>query len=213
MRTVYGRATSSNVQVVMWTLAELGLDCTRLDYGGSFGGTDTAEYRAMNPNALVPVLREGDLVLWESAAILRYLAARHGDAAFWPVDPARRATLDMWAEWAKTTFYPVLIGRLFVGLVRTPAPRIDRAAMAAAAEAMKPLARMLDARIGRGPWLAGRAFSFADIACGALLYRYFTLPFERAETPALDAYYQRLCARPAYAQHVMVPYESLRVSA
>jgi len=78
MLTVYGRATSSNVQLVMWTLAELGLDCERLDYGHAHGGLDTPEFGSMNPHRKVPVLRDGDLVVWESTAILRYLASRYG---------------------------------------------------------------------------------------------------------------------------------------
>ncbi len=88
MLTIYGRATSSNVQLVMWAVGELGLAHERLDYGHVHGGIDTPEFRAMNPRGLVPVLRDGDLVVWESCAILRYLAARYGDGgAFWPADP------------------------------------------------------------------------------------------------------------------------------
>ena len=90
MITVWGRATSSNVQIVMWALGELGLEANRIDVGGAYGGTDTAEYRALNPNGLVPTFRDDEVTLWESAAILRYLAARHGDEAFWPRDPVRR---------------------------------------------------------------------------------------------------------------------------
>ncbi|MEM0945008.1 MAG: glutathione S-transferase N-terminal domain-containing protein, partial [Pseudomonadota bacterium] len=104
--TVWGRATSSNVQVVMWAVAELGLEARRIDVGHSYGGLDTEEYGALNPNRRVPTLQDGDLTLWESQAILRYLAARYGDGAFWPADPARRAGLDMWAEWIRTTFQP-----------------------------------------------------------------------------------------------------------
>lgn len=210
MITVYGRASSANVQIAMWTLAELHLECERLDYGFGHGGNDTPEYLAMNPNGLVPVLRDGDLILWESAAIMRYLAARYADDAFWPRDPARRAPLDMWAEWCKTTLGPALNGAVWAPMVRAPSSQRDEAAIAAAVAALKPLMRMLDARIGAGPWMAGAALSFADIMTGNLLYRYYTLDFDKAETPALDAYYARLVARPAYAAHVMVSYESLR---
>lgn len=214
MITVYGRATSSNVQIVMWTLAELGMEAQRLDVGHSYGGNDTAEYLAMNPNGLVPTLRDrtggGDLVLWESAAIMRYLCARYGGEPFWPRDPAMRASLDMWAEWCKTTFGPVFNYSVFVPSVRIPASKRDHAAIARAVEQTKPLARMLDARIGAGPWMAGSDFTFADVMAGNLLYRYFTLDFEKTETPNLRAYYERLAARPAYAKHNMVSYEPLR---
>lgn len=212
MITVWGRATSANVQIVMWALAEIGLECERIDAGGRFGGLDTPEFRAMNPNGLVPVLRDDDIHLWESAAIVRYLGARYGDEAFWPTDPLKRATLDKWAEWIKTTFGPALLTDIFWPLIRTRESERDPARIKAAEERMKPLAKMLDERLADGaPYLGGEQPCFADIIVGTPLYRYFTLPFDRAETPHLEAYYRRLTGRPAYAQHVMVSYEELRV--
>ncbi|MEM7544132.1 MAG: glutathione S-transferase family protein [Pseudomonadota bacterium] len=210
MITVYGRDTSSNVQIVMWAIAELGLECERHDIGHSYGGNDTPAYLAMNPMGLVPTIRDGDLVMWESGAILRYLAARYGDEVFWPRDPAVRAPLDMWAEWCKTEFGPKFNYGVFVPSVRTAASKRDNVAIAKAVEATKPLAHMLDARIGNGPWLAGAHFTFADILTGNLLYRYFEHEFERAPTPALRAYYDRLRTRPAYLKHNCVSYEPLR---
>lgn len=210
MITVFGRATSSNVQVAMWTIGELGLEHERLDYGHVYGGVDTPEYLAMNPNGRVPTMRDGDLVMWESAAILRYLAARYGDGVFWPADPAHRAALDMWAEWIKTTFAPAFALGVFWPLIRTPKAQRDDAAMVAAIEQVKPLAAMMDRRIGEGPWLAGADFTFADVMFGHLLYRYYTMPMDRAATPALDAYYARLQERPAFAMHSMVSYDPLR---
>jgi len=209
--TVWGRATSSNVQVVMWALAELGLEADRLDVGGAYGGTNKPEYLSMNPNGLIPTFRDDRVLLWESAAILRYLAARHGDEAFWPREPAARAQFDMWAEWIKTTFSPLMNYRVFWPLVRIRKAERDEAALAAAVEELKPVARRLDARLREAPYLGGERLNFADIMCGHLLYRYATLDFEKAETPALDAYYARLLERPAYRDHVMVSYEPLRV--
>lgn len=210
MLTIWGRNTSSNVQIVMWAVGELGLAHERIDWGGAFGGNDDPEYRKMNPNGLIPTVRDGDLVVWESGAILRYLAARHGDEAFWPGDPAKRAPLDMWAEWVKTTLAPPLTSQVFWQLVRTPAAERNRALIEDGVAKLKRLAPMLDARLGAGPYLNGERLCFADIMAGHLLYRYFTLDFERADTPNLAAYYQRLGERPAYREHVMVSYESLR---
>ncbi len=82
---IFGRNTSSNVQSVMWAVAELGLEHTRHDVGGAFGKTDTPEYRAMNPMGLVPAVKDGDLALFESSAIVRYLGAKYGDENFWPL--------------------------------------------------------------------------------------------------------------------------------
>jgi len=210
MLTIWGRATSSNVQIAMWAVAELGLDHQRIDRGGAFGGNDEPEFRAMNPNGLIPVLRDDDLILWESPAILRYLGATHGDETFWPADPARRARLDMWAEWVKSSICPALVYKVFWQLVRTKAADRDPAVVRDGADALKALMPRLDARLGEGLYLGGDALGFADIMAGHVLYRYMTLDFDKAATPNIDAYYERLRARPAYAEHVMVSYESLR---
>lgn len=210
MITVYGRATSSNVQAVMWGIGELGLDAERLDYGHVFGGTDTPEYRAMNPNGLVPVLRDGDLVLFESAAILRYLGSRYGCFPFWPEDPVARAPVDMWAEWAKTTLTRDFNVPVFWAVVRTAPSKRDPEALVAALIRLDASLDILEARIGDGPWLMGADFTLADIACGHTLYRYYTIDIPRRTRPRLDAYYQRLTQRPAFAAHVMVSYEPLR---
>lgn len=210
MITVYGRATSSNVQLVTWTLGELGLDHERLDYGHKYGGTDTSEYRAMNPNGRVPTLTDGDLTMFESGAIVRYLAARYGAEPFWPTDPVARARLDTWAEWMKVTFAPAFARPIFWSLLNFPAGQGGET-IQPAADALKPLVAMLEARIGEGPYLASESLTFADIHAGHLLYRYYGLTFDRIATPNLDAYYKRLTNRPAYAQHVMVSYEPLRI--
>jgi glutathione S-transferase len=204
MLTVYGRASSLNVQVVMWTIAELGLAAERVDVGFGFGGTDTPEYRAMNPNGLVPVLRDEHVTMFESAAIVRYLAARHGRAPFWPEDPVARAPVDMWAEWGKTTLQPSFLRPVF-----WPALHGEPVAEPAAAGFERNL-DILEARLGDGPWLLGGDLTLADVEVGAPLYRYFTVEIARRDRPALAGYYARLCERPAYAEHVMVPYDVLR---
>ena len=208
---VWGRATSSNVQIVMWAVNELGLEHQRFDVGGAFGGTDTAEYRAMNPMGLVPVLRDGETVLFESGAILRYLGARYGDDGFFPEDTSKRAELDQWAEWSKTTLYPVLIKNVFWQLIRTPSAERDHSAIEAGSAELMQLMPLVEKRLGEGPFLNGEALSFADISFGHLLYRYFTLDFDRADTPLLQAYYARLQDRSAYREYVMVDYMGMKV--
>ncbi len=208
---IHGRATSSNVQTAVWAVAELDLDFERLDVGGAFGGTNTEAYRAMNPMGLVPVLQDGAVTLFESCAIVRYLGARYGEEAFWPTDPAARAALDQWAEWGKGTFARSVIYDVFWILVRTPSAERNADVLAANVAAVGKLAIMLDRRIGDGPYLNGDDLSFADIIVGHALYRYYTLNIDRADTPNLDAYYQRLTERPAYASHVMIDYSCLQV--
>lgn len=208
---IHGRKTSSNVQTVMWAVGELTLDHERLDIGGAFGGNDTDAYLAMNPMGLVPTLQDGPLTLFESCAIVRYLGARYGDQTFWPDDPAERARLDQWAEWAKGTFSRTLQYEIFWTLIRTPRAERDADALAAGVRTIARFAAMLDARLGNGPYLAGADLSFADIIVGHILFRYYTLDFDRAQTPHLDAYYKRLSDRQAFRDHVMVDYSSLKV--
>jgi glutathione S-transferase len=204
MLTVHGRATSLNVQAVMWTIAELGLAAERRDVGLNFGGNDTAEYLAMNPNGLVPTLQDEHVTMFESAAIVRYLAARHGRFPFWPEDPVARAPVDMWAEWGKTTLQPSFLRPVFWPTLAGGEP--DEVARA-------PFEKNLDiveARLA-GPWLLGADLTVADIEVGLPLYRYFTCGLaDLRDRPRLAAYYARLTERPAYAEHVMVNYDILK---
>ena len=114
MLTIYGRATSSNVQAVMWLVAELGLTHKRIDKGHVYGGLDDPEYRAINPHGVVPALEDGDVKMFESAAINRYLAAEYGrGTAFWRESPRERALIDAWAEWAKVSLSPAFTVPIF----------------------------------------------------------------------------------------------------
>ena len=211
MVTVWGRATSSNVQAVMWACAEVGLDVERIDLGGSFGGNDDPEFRAMNPNGLIPVLKDGDTVLFESAAIVRYVAARYGSPTFWPSDPAQRAELDVWAEWTKTTLCPAIIYNIFWTLIRTPAAERDWDNFKVQVTKTGELMTVADSRIGNNAFLAGDDISFADIMFGHVLYRYYTLDFDRLPLKNLQDYYDRLTQRPSYQENVMVDYSALKV--
>ena len=211
MITIYGRSNSSSVQLVMWAIHELGLEHERLDYGHGHTSTQSEAYLAMNPMGRVPVLVDGDLCLFESAAILRYLASRYGDDRFFPVDPAQRAALDVWAEWGKNTFVEAVL-EIFVYDVRLSPETRDPTILEAATHKLSNLAQMLDQRIGSGPYLGGDALTFADIACGHILYRYFDLEWQRPDLANLAAYYDRLQERQAFCDHVMVSYEDLRGS-
>ena len=211
--TVWGRKTSSNVQALMWCIGELGLDHVRHDIGHVHGGNDTPQFLAMNPNGTVPVLRDGDgEPLWETGAILRYLSTRYGSDVFWPADPARRAQVDKWAEWAKINVTLGFTGPVFWRVVRTAPSQRDPAAIAAAMAKLEGLLRMAEARLERHVHLAGDDFTLADIQFGHVLYRYFDIDITRPDLPALQRYYLGLTGRPAFAEHVMVSYEPLRVT-
>lgn len=213
MITVWGRADSSNVQSVTWTLAELGLDYVRHDVGQRFGGNDTPEYLAMNPNGTVPTLQDGDNPpLWESGAIIRYLANAYGRDPFWPADLVARTEVDRWAEWAKLNVAIGFSVPVFWRVVRTrPADR-DAQAIAKAVAALEAKLAIAEQRLTDHPYLVGDHLTVADIQLSHQLFRYFTIDITRADFPALAAYYNRLTQRPTFAEHVMVSYEALRIT-
>ena len=213
MLTIYGRANSSNVQLVMWAVAELGLAHERLDYGHIHGGVDTPEYRAMNPHGKVPTLRDGDLVIWESCAILRYIAAAYGDGgAFWPADPAARAQVDMWAEWGKNEMAQGFTAPIFWSRVRTAAADRDEAGLARAIAGFEALLAKLEGQLAGRAFVIGDRLTAADITIGHLLFRWFDIDVPRVPRPNVEAYYRRLTERQAYRDHVMVDYSVLRAT-
>jgi glutathione S-transferase len=195
----------------MWAIGELGVTYERLDFGHGHASTRTSEYLKMNPMGRVPVLVDGATQMFESAAILRFLAAKYGTEDFWPRDPARRAHLDMWAEWGKGTFTEAVL-EIFVYDVRLDPKARDPRILADATDRLVPLAEMLNDRIAEGPWLDGDRFTFADIACGHILHRYHSLEWEKPALKNLGRYYERLQTRPAYRENAMVSYEDLRGS-
>ena len=210
MLTIWGRTDSSNVQALMWCVAELGLPHRRIDAGHRFGGTDTPEFLAMNPNGTVPVLQDGDAPpLWEAGAILRYLAGRYRPESFWPADPVARADVDRWAEWAKINIALGFTGPVFWPVWRFPESR-DPVALERALSALDAKLRIAEDRLSRHPFLVGDTLTLADIQFGHILYRYFTIDIARPALPALASYCARLTERPAYRQHVMVSFEALR---
>jgi glutathione S-transferase len=206
--TLWGRTSSANVQKVLWALGELGLAYEHRLVGGPHGGLDEPHYRAMNPNGLVPTLQDGDLVLWESHAILRYLAATYGADMLWRQDVRERAIVDQWTDWTATTFQPAWIA-VFWLFVRTPPEQQDRKAIAAAYAKAVSAFRILDAHLAERDYLAGNSLSYADIAAGVALYRWFTMQLDRPAMPGVENWYRRLELRPAFRQAVMVDYAEL----
>jgi glutathione S-transferase len=197
----------------MWSIAELGLAHERYDFGHRYGGVDSPEFLAMNPNGTVPVVRDNDgEPLWESSAILRYLANRYGRAPYWPDDIESRTHIDKWAEWSKINFALNFSGPIFWQIVRTPAEKRDPNALKGAVRVLDRYLDIAERQLANGAFLCGDDLTLADLQFGHLLYRYFDLPIERPERDRLRAYYERLVARPAYREHVMIPYDELRVS-
>ena len=212
MLTIWGRKTSSNVQALMWCVGELGLDYLRFDVGHRYGGTDSEAVYQLNPNRTVPVLQEDENPpLWETGAILRYLASRYADDAFWPGELLARTEVDRWAEWSKQNIALGFTAPVFWRVVRTPAAERDPQAIAAAVKALEQKLAIAETRLAGSRYLVGDTLTLADIQFGHVLYRYFAIDITRRPLPHLAAYYARLTARPAFRQHVMVSYDELKV--
>lgn len=206
--TLWGRLSSCNVQKVVWLLEELQLPYEHIPAGGDFGGLDDPDYLAMNPHGKVPVLKDGDTVVWESEAILRYLAAGYGAPRFWPDDPAARAAVDQWLAWTAASLYRDWID-LFWRCVRTPPERRDAAEIERLRSNTAARYALLDRELAARPYIAGSDLTLADIAAGMTLYRWYEMPVERPELPALAAWYARLRERPAYRKGICVPFADL----
>ena len=204
MLKVWGRNNSINVQKVMWTVGELGLEHERIDVGGAFGGLDTEAYGRLNPNRRIPTIEDQGVVVWESNACVRYLAARYSAGRLWPEDPAARAGADMWMDWQGSSLLPDMT-RVFWGLIRTPEAERDHGAIAAAAKRLGTTWRILDEHLATRRFVAGDTLTIADVPVGASCYRYFELPIERPDLPHVRAWYERLKEREPFREHVMVP--------
>lgn len=205
MIRIWGRSSSSNVMKVLWLLDELGVEFERTDVGGPFGGTHTPEYLAMNPAGLVPTLQEDGFSLFESNAILRYLGNAYAPGSNWyPTASRLRADADAWLD-LQQTLLTGPVNRVFIGLVRTPLEKRDPAAIAAAAVETGRVWTIVEAKLAGRSFLGGAQPSIADVAFGPAAHRWFVLPIDRPELPALRAWYDRLLTRPAYAKHCAQP--------
>jgi glutathione S-transferase len=206
--TLWGRDSSANVQKVRWLLAEIGLAYEHIPLGGKYGGNSDPSYLAMNPNGLVPTLRDGELVLWESHAILRYLAAAYAAGSLWPESLSARAVVDQWTDWTATTFQPAWIAA-FWQIVRTPAAQHDAAAIAKSLAATDRCLAIMDARLAVSAYLGGDNLTYADVAAGAAMYRWSTMGGGIEAHPAVSAWHERLRARPAFRSAVEIDYSEL----
>ena len=204
MIQVWGRRNSGNVIKVLWCLRELDRPFDVDEVGGAHGKNREDWFLALNPNGLVPVVRDEDgYVVWESNVIVRYLAAKYGRGHMWPEDARARADADRWMDW------PMLVQphmtTLNVGLVRTPPARRDTSKIEVAHGAAADIWAVLDRHLRSRDFVAGDRLTIGDIAVGNLAYRWFNLELDRPEMPGLEAWYRRLAGRPAFQIEVMRP--------
>src|SRR5438552_2444104 len=185
MLKILGRKTSSNVQKVLWCCSELDIPFEREDVGGPFGKNNTPEYLARNPNGLVPTIDDDGFVLWESNAIVRYLAAKHGAGTLSPSDPKQRADSDRWMDWASNHGGPV-ITPVFWALIRTPADQRNMAQITADAEKIGPQFQVLEQGLDGRDYVAGKSFTMGDVIVGVNVYRWYALDVKRPSLPRVE---------------------------
>ena len=202
MIRVWGRVNSVNVKKVLWCLEELGLSYERIDAGLQHGVVNTPEYRRMNPNGLVPTLDEDGFVIWESHTIVRYLCDKYGKGVLRPMDLEPRIVANQWMDWAFT--FQSSVRDAFWNLIRTPEDKRDARAIEASRVKSGQLAAILDAALADRMYVAG-GFSQGDIPIGCEVQRWIRLPIERPKLPHLEAWFDRLCARPAFKKNVDIP--------
>ncbi|MET4255572.1 glutathione S-transferase [Bradyrhizobium sp. S3.12.5] len=210
MLTVYGRKSSFNLQKVMWLVGELGIAHKHVELGGSFGGLDTDEFLAMNPHGRVPVIDDSGIIVWESHAILRYLAAKYSsETSFCKANPAERANADQWMDWSQTALQPAFMVGVFWGWYRTPEAQRNLVAVDKALEQTNRYLKHIDHQLKGRSFMLGDHLSLADIPIGTHLYRYLNLDLPRPNLPNVERWYERLQSRSAYREHVCVPFDEL----
>ncbi len=205
MITIWGRVDAPNVRKVLWCAEELGVDYRRLDLGGRYGGTDTPDYLAKNPNGLIPTLEEADgFVVWEAHAIMKYLCAKAGEQSLYPADARQRAIVDQWLDWQAIHQAAAVrgLGRRF----RPGAPPSSSAELAEAQGAVEAAFAILEARLERSAHVAGEAFTIADIPLAIGVQRWLQLPLERRAFPAIEAWFARLTQCAAFTRVGAVSY-------
>ena len=195
---IWGRMSSINVKKVVWTAQELGLEFQRNEAGGQFGLVKTPEYLRLNPNALVPVMEDGDFVLWESNVIVRYLCAKHSPGQLYPSDLRERFEAERWMDWQQTTFSPASRPG-FWQLIRTAPEQRNAQVLSDSNASVEALLATLDAQLGRHAFVAGDRFTMADVVLGCEAHRLFGLPQPRQSWPNVERWYQGLRARQASA--------------
>jgi glutathione S-transferase len=201
MLQILGKATSINVRKVLWLCEELQLPYELQQWGTGHRATDDPQFRALNPNALVPVIQDGAFVLWESNAICRYLAAAYPQGNLLPLDLQQRARVEQWMDWQATELNNSW-RYAFSALVRRSAAHTDPQAVASSVNNWNRHMALLDEHLRTGgAFVTGSHFSLADIVLGLATHRWYMTPMERPSLPAVNSYYERLSERPPFLAH------------
>ena len=178
MMRLWGRKSSINVQKVLWCFAELGLqedkDFERIDAGMHFGIVRSPEFLKLNPNGLVPTLEDGDLVLWESNTIMRYLVLQHDKNKRFPSGIDTQFSSEKWMDWQVGTLWPVL-RPTFIGLTRIPEAERDPAGIQKAYQDTNQLFALLNQTLESQAYCSGERFHIGDIVLALCVHRWILL--------------------------------------
>jgi glutathione S-transferase len=201
MLRILGRASSINVRKVLWACEELQIPFEREDWGSGFKSTQSAEFLALNPCAMVPVIQDGDFTLWESNTIIRYLAAQYDGAQLYPAEAKARARVDQWIDWQASELNRSW-SYAFMSLVRHSPDYQDKSALDDGIKQWSKSMGILDQQLKKtGAYVSGEAFSLADIPIGLSVNRWFETPLAHPEYEAVNAYYERLTQREGFRLH------------
>ncbi|MGL4729869.1 MAG: glutathione S-transferase family protein [Bosea sp. (in: a-proteobacteria)] len=201
---IWGRLNSVNVQKVVWAAGECGVAFERRDAGMHFGINSSADYKAKNPNGLIPLVEDGETIIWESHAIIRYLAAKYAAGRLWAHDPAERSSADRWMDWTATVFNPAM-NSAFHQTVRTPPEKRDEALIAASIAQTEAKLALLDAHLTGHEFLAGQHFTMAECALGPFIHRWLNMPVERQPHAHVSRWYETIRIRPAAVSALQLP--------
>ncbi len=202
MLKILGRKNSFNVRKVLWTCDEIGIPFEREDWGRGFRPTRTPEFLKLNPMAQVPAVIDGDLVMRESHAIIRYLCARHGAKQLYPDDLAERQKIEAWMDWVAYDVTHSMRGAFLGGQLKEPPWNNEWFVGQGRTDLTGQMKLVNDHLVTHGPYMMGARFTLADIPVGLVVNRWYSLvALERPDYPALAAYYELLTERPAYRAH------------
>lgn len=198
-----GFPASHNVQKVLWTCGEIGLDYAWEDWAGPNANAHLPEFTALNPNRRVPVIVEDDgTVLWESHSITRYLCAKHARGTLWPEDDAVRASAERWMDWQLGMVGPTM-APVYNTLIRTAPAGRNQAVVDAGMARLTDLYAVLDGYLANSAYVAGDGLTMGDIPIGISTWRWFAMPVERPDFPNVARWFETLKDRPAYREHIM----------
>ena len=203
MLKIWGRVNSVNVKKALWAAEELGLKYERIDAGMQFGVNRTPEYLKMNPTGLVPTISDDGFVLWESHSVVRYLCAKHSMGELCPADLRERADAERWMDWAFT--FQNAMRNVFWGLIRTPPEKRDPKAIEEGCKKSAELLAIPESALSGRQFIAGNKFTMGDIPLGCEVQRWMRVPIERPSFPNVEAWFERLRARPAFRTIVDIP--------